>query len=75
MYDVFPYYAAKVISELPSFIIPPLLFTLITYFGIGFTQSVEQFFLFALNGGLNVVAGVSCGYLLSAGFTNPEIAI
>jgi len=41
MYDVLPYYVAKIMSELPSFIVPPMIFSLITFFGIGFTQSVE----------------------------------
>ena len=44
-----PYYLAKILSELPSFILPPLLFTLIIFFGVGFTRLVEQFFMFYLN--------------------------
>lgn len=37
MYGVAPYFFAKILAELPSFVIPPALFILITFFSIGFT--------------------------------------
>ena len=49
MYDVMPYYLAKILSELPSFIVPPVLFSVITFFGIGYTQGVDLFFKYYLN--------------------------
>ena len=39
MYSVTAYYASKIFVDLPIFIIIPLLVSLITYFGIGFTLS------------------------------------
>lgn len=41
MYDVVPYYIAKIAGDIPGFIIVPLVFTSITYFLMGFNDSVE----------------------------------
>ena len=46
MYNVVPYYVAKLLSEIPIFIIVPLIFNLIFYFLVGFNKDVEQFFKF-----------------------------
>ena len=70
MYDVMPYYLAKILSELPSFIVPPVLFSVITFFGIGYTQGVDLFFKYYLNNVMGQIAGVSCGYLISASVKN-----
>lgn len=39
MYSVTGYYISKICVDLPFFVITPLLVSLITYFGIGFTAS------------------------------------
>ena len=44
MYGVLPYFIAKILAELPVFIIVPLIFNAITYFSIGYNRIVEQFF-------------------------------
>mmetsp|Transcript_42615 Transcript_42615/g.56252 ORF Transcript_42615/g.56252 Transcript_42615/m.56252 type:complete len:110 (-) Transcript_42615:406-735(-) len=75
MYGVLPYYLAKILSDLPSFIVPPTLFTIITFFGIGFTRSTEQFFIFLLNASMSVMAGVSFGYLISSTVKNQVAAM
>lgn len=75
MYDVVPYYLSKILSELPSFVFPPIMLTLITFFSIGFTRSYENFFMFALNAVCNALAAISYGYLISCGVTDPTIAM
>ena len=44
MYGILPYYLAKIISDIPSFLIIPVVFTAITYFAIGLTKDTSQFF-------------------------------
>ena len=46
MYNVVPYYVAKLLSEIPIFVIVPLVFNLIFYFLVGFHKDAEQFFKF-----------------------------
>lgn len=75
MYGVFPYFVAKILAELPSFIIPPAWFTLITFFGIGFTKDVENYFTFWAALTMSVLAGISFGYMVSSSFSNPSIAM
>lgn len=41
MYGVVPYFFAKILAELPAFIVPPALFILITFFSVGFNETVE----------------------------------
>ena len=41
MYDVVPYYIAKILGDMPGFIIVPTVFCAITYFLIGFNNTVE----------------------------------
>ena len=44
MYNVLPYYCAKILSDVPSFVVVPIVFTAITYFSIGLTKDTVQFF-------------------------------
>ena len=41
MYNVLPYYLSKVLSEIPGFIIVPMIYTLITFWSVGYTTSAE----------------------------------
>ena len=75
MYGVLPYYLAKIMSELPSFIVPPTLFTLITFFGIGFTRTADNFLIFWAMIISTVIAGVSFGYFISSTVKNPVAAM
>ena len=75
MYDVVPYYLSKILSELPSFVVPPLIATVITFFAYGFTLTTENFFKFLLNSICNTLVAISYGYLISTGVTNPEAAM
>ena len=49
MYGVLPYYAAKIIGDLPVFIVIPIEITLIVYYGVGFTMTWAQYFKFMLS--------------------------
>ena len=75
MYDVVPYYLSKILSELPSFIVPPIIGTVITFFSFGFTREDGNFFKFALNAICTALCAISYGYLISTGVTNPEAAM
>lgn len=75
MYGVFPYFVAKILAELPSFIVPPALFTLITFFGVGFTRDEENYFTFWAAITMSVLAGISFGYMVSSSISNPAIAM
>ena len=48
MYDIAPYYLSKMISEMPVYIILPIINTPILYFWIGFTVTWAQYFGFML---------------------------
>ena len=41
MYDVIPYFSAKMVSDIPSFVIVPFIFNAITYYMIGYTNNIE----------------------------------
>jgi len=75
MYTVFPYYVAKVLSDIPAFIISPLVFTLMTYFTIGFTISTLQFFGFYVSLAMCTLAAISFGYMISTAFSSPATAL
>lgn len=46
MYSVSAYFNAKTLTEVPLTTFTPLLYTIIVYFGMGFTVTAEQFFVF-----------------------------
>jgi hypothetical protein len=48
MYDIFPYYATKVMLEMPVMLITPLLMLALTYFGVNFRRDADAFFMFYL---------------------------
>ena len=75
MYTVLPYYAAKIISDIPVFAIVPMLFNLITFFAIGFTRETFIFFGFYASLALTTLSGVSFGYFVSSAFTNDAMAL
>lgn len=75
MYGVPAYYFAKMISELPGFLVVPLLVNLITYWALGLNSIALQFFQFWLIYTLNSLAAVSFGYLVSSSFKDAMIAI
>ena len=48
MYEVGPYYSAKIVAETPVISLTPMLFAIIVYFKIGLTITASQFFYFYL---------------------------
>ena len=75
MYDVLPYYMAKLLSDVPGFLIVPTIYTLIVYWAVGYTRSVEQFFSFALMSILNTLCALSLGYFISSSIPSPVAAL
>ena len=49
MYEIIPYYTSKMIAEIPVYVVIPILFTPIVYFGIGFTVTLVQYLKFMLS--------------------------
>jgi len=49
LYGVFPYYIARFVSELPTLIIFPLIFSSISYWMIGFRPDANHFVIFYLS--------------------------
>jgi len=75
MYTVFPYFIAKVLADLPAFLIVPFVYTVMTYFTIGFTISASQFFGFYASLAMCTLAAISLGYMISAAFASPTTAL
>ena len=66
MYDIFPYYFSRVIVENPLFLLSPLLFSTIMYFGVGLTIDAEHFFKFYLALAMLIQCALSFSYFVSA---------
>eukprot|EP00347_Sterkiella_histriomuscorum_P009468 403341097 len=75
MYNVAPYFLAKVGVELPIQIFTPLLWWIVCYFGVGLTVTAEQFFYAYLINFMLVLCASSFGYFLSSIFNQEETAV
>lgn len=75
MYRVAPYFFTKTAIELPVMIITPILTVVITYFGIGCTITVKQFFIQLAAYILVQLSASSFGYFLSSIFSQEETAV
>ena len=65
-YSISAYFASKVSLELPLLIMQPILENTLTFWCIGYTQTLESFFKILLVYILNMQVGTSIGYLASA---------
>ena len=74
-YGVLSYFLAKNFVELPFLAIMPVIFSAITYFGVGLTEDIEKFWIFALIMVLLVYCSSSLGFLMGTAFTNATIAL
>ena len=75
MYNVTPYYLTKVAMEFPIQLVTPMLWWIITYFGVGLTLTAEKFFMaYCINFMLTFCAS-SLGYFLSSLFESEENAV
>lgn len=70
MYSVLAYFNSKTLTELPLTLITPLIYSIIVYFGMGFTNTAEQFFTFYIALWSLVECSMSLGYLVSSIFHN-----
>jgi len=75
MYQVSPYFWAKIMSEFPFSVAIPTLFGLICYFAVGLRATTEAFFVYLLI--LILVYNSFSGYslIISASFSNKQLAV
>eukprot|EP00158_Paraphelidium_tribonemae_P006273 Partr_v1_DN27758_c0_g1_i1_m67628 putative ATP-binding cassette, sub-family G (WHITE), member len=66
LYSAAMYYLSKCTAELPLQIASPILFSFITYFMVGLSQSVEQFLIYMADVTLVTFCGQALGIALSA---------
>jgi ATP-binding cassette subfamily G (WHITE) protein 1 len=75
MYGVLPYYLTKMLVDLPTQVIMPILYSVITYWAIGLRNETDSFFLFAAGILMTALVGNSIGILLGSLFSDFRIAI
>lgn len=74
MYRVFPYYISKIAVDTPMLMITPMISSLMIYWAIGLSNTVEQFFGCYLVQCCCAMAAASIGYFLSSIFENEASA-
>jgi ABC-type multidrug transport system ATPase subunit len=75
MYDIIPYYFARTAVETPLFILSPLVYTAIFYFGVGLQQSAGHFFKLFLALAMVIQSALSYSYFLSAMISDGAIVL
>lgn len=75
MYNVAPYFLTKVGAEFPIQLFTPILWWIVTYFGVGLTLKAGHFFMAYLINLLLVICASSFGYFLSSIFEQEETAV
>lgn len=75
MYNLLPYYLAKIIVEIPLLCVTPMIFSIIVYFKTGLTITAWQFFYYYLTILLAAQCSASFGYLISSIFKSSETAV
>ena len=75
MYDIWVYATTKLIAEIPIMLIVPLIFNLMVYFAIGFTDTVKQFTAYYLVLMMIIQAATAMGYTLSSFFNHETTAV
>lgn len=70
MYGVLPYFMAKTLTDIPIIILTPMITSVMLYFAMNLSLSVEQFFGFYLVLFLTANAASSIGFLVSSLFEN-----
>lgn len=75
MYNVGPYFWAKVFSEMPFSILTPCIFGAIVYFAVAMNPGVDHFLMFLLC--LILIYNASSGYslIISASFSDKQLAV
>lgn len=75
MYNVGPYFISKVGIEFPIQMFTPMVWWIVTYFGVGLTITAGRFFMAYLINFMLVICASSFGYFLSSIFDNEEMAV
>lgn len=75
MYEVTPYFWAKIVSEIPFSIIVPTVFGCIVYYCVGLKPDAGNFFVFLII--LILIYNSFSGYslIISASFSNKQLAV
>lgn len=75
MYKPSPYFWAKIFSELPFSVLTPIIFGVIVYYVVGYTQTIDCFLMFLLI--LVLIYNASSGYslIISASFSDKQLAV
>lgn len=69
-----PYYHAKTLAEFPIFTLVPLMYTAITYFGIGMRPDFPSLAFYYAAIWLSTQCAISFGYCISSVFPDPSTA-
>lgn len=69
MYNVAPYYIAKMVIDIPALIIQPMCWAIIVYFGVGLTITAGQFWYFYLILFMLCISSSSMGFFISSLFS------
>lgn len=75
MYHVSSYYIGRTMAEVPLYMIAPTLFSVITYFMVGFQMKADKFFIFLFLMLLLTLVAQALGLLVSSAFPTQEIAL
>ena len=75
MYNVFPYFVSKNVTEIPVVLLTPMLMTLIIYFIFDFEKTPEQFLTLYLILMLVAIVAQSLGYMISSMFESPQLTM
>eukprot|EP00347_Sterkiella_histriomuscorum_P019137 403342807 len=73
-YDLFPYYLAKLLIELPFLLFQSFTTTLIVYFAIGLSLNFTDFIAFFFSLSCLIYCAASYGQIIGCIFTRPETA-
>lgn len=75
MYSIMTYYVARSTVETPLFLLTPMIFSLIVYFGVGLDITAAKFFQFYLVMVIQIQAALSWSYFVSAMIANGTTAL
>jgi ABC-type multidrug transport system permease subunit len=74
-YSMPPYFAAKVMVELPFHIVFPWVFSTIVYWMVGLQNAADKYFIFVVFVVLSSCSGFSLGIAIASAYSNLETAL
>uniref|UniRef100_A0AC35TZN8 ABC transporter domain-containing protein n=1 Tax=Rhabditophanes sp. KR3021 TaxID=114890 RepID=A0AC35TZN8_9BILA len=75
LYRVDAYFIAKMIADIPQFVLYPVVFSTIVYWMVGLNATAWSFFIFLLCGTLVTNVAISIGYMASCIFSSVGVAV